>query len=120
MSLSQLDHVTILCSDLARSRAFYCDALGLVDGERPPVDIPGAWLWLDDRPVVHLVGGRHSDAKGTGKFDHFAFAACDLEGTRERLRKADIPFDETALPGGPRHLIFFTDPDGVKIELNFA
>jgi catechol 2,3-dioxygenase-like lactoylglutathione lyase family enzyme len=52
MPLSRLDHVTILCSDLERSRAFYAEALGLVDGDRPPFDFPGAWLWLEGRAVV--------------------------------------------------------------------
>jgi catechol 2,3-dioxygenase-like lactoylglutathione lyase family enzyme len=120
MPLSRLDHVTILCSDLARSRAFYADALGLVDGERPPFGFPGAWLWLDGRAVVHLVGGRNPGTKGTGSFDHVAFAASDLNGTCERLNKAGIAFREAAVPGRPLHQIFIADPDGVMIELNVA
>jgi catechol 2,3-dioxygenase-like lactoylglutathione lyase family enzyme len=118
MALSQLDHVTILCSDLGRSRAFYSAALGLVDGDRPPFDFPGAWLWLDGRAVVHLVGGRNRGTTGTGSFDHFAFAASDLEGTRRRLAESGIPFREAAVPGRPLHQIFLIDPDGVTIELN--
>jgi catechol 2,3-dioxygenase-like lactoylglutathione lyase family enzyme len=117
MGLSRLDHVTILCSDLARSRAFYAQALGLVDGDRPPFDFPGAWLWLDDRAVVHLVGGRNQGITGTGSFDHVAFAATDLEGTRQRLADAGIAFRETAVPGRPLHQIFLNDPDGVMVEL---
>lgn len=118
MPLSQLDHVTILCSDLARSRAFYAEALGLVDGDRPPFNFPGAWLWLEGRAVVHLIGGRNPGTMGTGSFDHVAFAASDLEGTRARLTKAGIPFREAAVPGRPLHQIFVSDPDGVTIELN--
>lgn len=118
MPLARLDHVTILCSDLAKSRAFYAEALGLVDGERPPFNFPGAWLWLDGHPVVHLVGGRNQGTKSTGSFDHVAFAASDLDATRAQLNGAGISFRETSVPGRPLHQIFCEDPDGVKIEIN--
>ena len=58
MALRSLDHVTVNCADLDRSRAFYSQALGLTDGKRPNFAFPGAWLYVGDRPVVHLVGGR--------------------------------------------------------------
>jgi catechol 2,3-dioxygenase-like lactoylglutathione lyase family enzyme len=118
MALSRLDHVTVLCRDLARSRAFYSAALGLVDGNRPPFDFPGAWLYVGERPVVHLIGGRKDVPKGTGSFDHVAFAATDLEGTRQRLKDAGVDFRETKVPGRPLHQIFIADPDGVTIEIN--
>jgi|SRR5215469_3414247 len=120
MALSRIDHVTIRVNDLARSRAFYAEALGLVDGARPAFPFPGAWLWLDDRAVVHLVGGGESSADDTGAFDHVAFAPTDLESTRARLGKAGIVFRETKVPGLPLHQLFFKDPDGVSIELNVA
>ncbi len=118
MPLDRIDHVTILCSDLARSRAFYAEALGLVDGDRPPFNFPGAWLWLGDRAVVHLIGGREVTSKDTGSFDHVAFAATDLDATRTRLKKAGVMFREQPIPGRPLHQLFFKDPDGVQIELN--
>ena len=118
MALDRLDHVTVRCHDLARSRAFYAAALGLEDGDRPPFNFPGAWLYVGDRPVVHLVGGPHDGTRGTGTFDHVAFAATDLEGTRRRLQQAGIDFRETKVPGRPLHQLFVVDPDGVTIEIN--
>jgi catechol 2,3-dioxygenase-like lactoylglutathione lyase family enzyme len=118
MPLSRLDHVTVMCSDLAQSRAFYTSALGLEDGDRPPFDFPGAWLYVGERPVVHLVGGRNEGTKGTGSFDHVAFAATDLDGTRRRLQQAGADFRETKVPGRPLHQLFVVDPDGVTIEIN--
>ena len=80
-----LDHMTIVTADLAASRRFYAEVLGLVDGERPPFDVPGAWLYQGDRPIVHLVGRESGDAGGsTGPFDHLAFRASDLAGTVAR------------------------------------
>lgn len=120
MALTRLDHFTILCADLARSRAFYSDVLGLVDGERPPFDFPGAWLYVGDRPVVHLVGG--SNDKGvheTGSVDHVAFAGEDVAEMRARLTARNVKFEERKVPGRPLRQIFVHDPDGVQIEINF-
>ena len=121
MPLKRLDHFTVLCSDLERSRAFYRDALGLIDGDRPPFDFPGAWLYLDERPVVHLVGGRNGgQLERSGSVDHVAFAADRLGAVRERLAKSGIDFDERRVPGRPIVQLFLRDPDGVAIELNFS
>ena len=87
-----LDHMTIVTADLAASRHFYGEVLGLVDGERPPFDVPGAWLYQGDRPIVHLVGREAGDQGGsTGPFDHLAFRASDLAGTVARLDRTTSP-----------------------------
>src|SRR5215472_3163067 len=79
MSLTRLDHFTINCADLDRSRRFYSEVLGMADGDRPPFGFPGAWLYVGDRPVVHLVGGQNEEGiSTTGSVDHVAFAANDL------------------------------------------
>jgi catechol 2,3-dioxygenase-like lactoylglutathione lyase family enzyme len=119
MALRGLDHVNINCADLERSRAFYVDALGMTDGERPPFGVPGAWLYLGGRPVVHLVGGMASTGESTGRFDHFAFEAEDFDATRSHLEAKGIAFHELVVPASDVRQIFFRDPDGVKIELNF-
>jgi catechol 2,3-dioxygenase-like lactoylglutathione lyase family enzyme len=41
MPLGGLQHFTIEPADLERSKEFYCDVLGLENGERPPLDFPG-------------------------------------------------------------------------------
>ena len=119
MALHGLDHVNINCADLERSRAFYVEVLGMTDGERPPFPIPGAWLYLEGRPVVHLIGGVPGAQVGTGAFDHYAFAADDFEATRTRLQDRGIAFQENHFAAANLRQLFFPDPDGVKIELNF-
>ncbi len=47
-------HVNIRTNDLEASIAFYRDALGLRLGERPDFGFPGAWLYDEDKPAVHL------------------------------------------------------------------
>ncbi len=122
MALLRLDHVNIRCADLERSRAFYIDALGLTEGSRPAVNLPGAWLYLGDHPVVHLVDAKamaESGAGSTGAFDHVAFEARDFEATRARLEQAGVSFRANDFPEFDLKQIFFLDPDGVKVELNF-
>ncbi len=120
MPLAKLDHVTVLCADVDMSRRFYADVLGMVDGDRPPFDFPGAWLYVEGRPVVHLVGGRNERGiTETGSFDHVAFDARDLAAMRRRLSEAGVEFRERGVPGRPLHQVFLHDPDGIMIELNF-
>ncbi len=117
MPLKGLDHVTVNCADLARSRAFYAEVLGLTDGKRPPFPFPGAWLYAGDHPVVHLVG----DAPGgpTGSFDHVAFEASDFPAMRARLADLGVEFQENTFAAAGLSQIFLRDPDGVKLEFNF-
>ncbi len=120
MTLQALDHFTVMCADLERSRAFYSEALGLVDGARPDIPIPGAWMYLGARPVVHLMAGpADSEARATGAFDHLAFEASDFAAVRSKLQSLDLEFQESDLPDFRLRQIFVHDPDGVKIELNF-
>jgi catechol 2,3-dioxygenase-like lactoylglutathione lyase family enzyme len=118
MALHGLDHVTVNCADLDRSRSFYAEVLGMTDGERPNFGFPGAWLYLGGRPVVHLVGVDRG-AETTGSFDHVAFEADDFPGTRARMESLKVDFDENHFVAAKLHQIFLHDPDGVKIELNF-
>ena len=120
MAIDGLDHITVNASDLDASRRFYVDVLGLRDGDRPAFDVPGAWLYAGDRPIIHLVGERERPAATTGPFDHYAFQAADLAGVIARLKAAGIAYELFTIPGLGRKQVFVEDPDGVKIELNFG
>jgi catechol 2,3-dioxygenase-like lactoylglutathione lyase family enzyme len=120
MTLRSLDHVTVQCADLARSRRFYTEALGMTDGWRPNFSFPGAWLYVGERPVVHLLGGREENGPiSTGSFDHFALEAEDYEVMAARFESLGLTFDRADVPGAPVRQLFVLDPDGVKVELNF-
>ena len=120
MPLRNLEHINVYCADLDRSRTFYAEVLGLEDGARPNFGIPGAWLYLGDRPVVHLVGGRQGEAPlKTGPFDHIAFEASDFQAMRSTLQAQGLDFQENDVPDFKIRQLFVRDPDGVRIELNF-
>lgn len=130
MPLGVLQHFTIEPSDLERTKNFYCDVLGLEDGDRPPLGFPGYWLYSGGVATVHLLGerkpregivvrGTEKKFDDTGRFDHIAFAATDLAGVRARLQKHNVKYREQIVPRTGAGQIFLYDPDGVGVELNF-
>ncbi len=119
-----LNHYTILTRDLEATKMFYEDIVGLKAGDRPPLAFPGYWLYCGDSPVVHLIGHRPDDpaldvAPETGRLDHIAFSAENLNLMKQRLEANRIRFDERVLPRLNMTQLFFQDPDGISIEFNF-
>ena len=130
MPLGVLQHFTIEPSNLEATKDFYCDVLGLENGDRPPLGFPGYWLYSGDVPTVHLLGkrtpregivvrGTKKKFKDTGRFDHIAFAATDIAGVRRKLKARKVKFREQVIPRTGGQQIFLYDPDGVGVELNF-
>jgi catechol 2,3-dioxygenase-like lactoylglutathione lyase family enzyme len=123
-SVDGLDHFTIPTADLTRCRSFYMEVLGLTEGDRPPLGFPGHWLYAGGRAILHLVGdedavkrsGRKPNQQG---FDHIALACRGMAEMAKRLKARGVAFETRDVPGRPRKQIFFQDPDGVKVELQF-
>ena len=122
MPIARLDHVTVCTRDVPRSVAFYRDIVGLEPGPRPQFSFDGAWLYANGVPVVHIVD--RDATRGAGSIDHFAFAATGLAGYLDRLRAEGIDFKVQPLPPGvPQsgtQQLFFHDPDGARIEIDFS
>jgi catechol 2,3-dioxygenase-like lactoylglutathione lyase family enzyme len=66
-----------------------------------------------------VVRGGEKKYEDTGRLDHIAFAASDLEGVRGRLQANKVKFREQIVPRSGDTQIFLYDPDGVGVELNF-
>jgi len=120
VAIAGFNHYNITTSDLARARRFYADVLGLREGERPPFSRPGAWMYLGNQPILHISTGRTPKTQRSDAFDHVAFWATDIEGTRALLRQHNVYFEEYSVPERELHQLFFRDPDGVEIELQFG
>lgn len=120
MAIVGFNHYNITTTNLERTRKFYSDVLGLKDGERPPFSRPGAWMYIGSQPILHISTGRTPATQNSDAFDHVAFSATDIDGTRAHLRRYGIDFEEFGVPDRELHQIFFRDPDGVQIELQFA
>jgi len=129
MPLGALQHYTIEPSNLEATKDFYCDVLGLENGDRPPLGFPGYWLYSGGVATVHLLGPRQpregvvirgeKKFDDTGRFDHIAFAASDIDEVRTRLASKSVKFRENTVPRTGAKQIFLYDPDGVGVELNF-
>ena len=135
MGLTLLAHYNVRTPRLAETRDFYVEVLGLTDGDRPPFDFPGHWLYCGDRDVLHLVGtgadgtdglddylGAKATATlvGGGAIDHVAFTANGVEAMIERLEKHGIESRHRRVPSLGLYQIFVDDPNGITIELNFS
>lgn len=117
--ISGMNHFNILTDDVPRTVAFYCDVLGLTNGARPDFGFPGAWLYADDRPILHVSGGRTRADLRPGVIDHMAFSAKDLRATLARLEQGGHrPVCRRQVTTGIWQ-VFVDDPNGARVELDF-
>jgi catechol 2,3-dioxygenase-like lactoylglutathione lyase family enzyme len=66
------------------------------------------------------LGRTSQDAgEGTGAIDHVAFRATGLRPMLEHLKKEGVSFTRRRANGQALFQLFFNDPNGIKIELNF-
>jgi catechol 2,3-dioxygenase-like lactoylglutathione lyase family enzyme len=126
-----MQHYMVLSKDLEKTRAFYCDVLGLRTGPRPPFDFEGLWIYAGDVACVH-VGLRSSydaiartannpadpNEHGSGSIDHIAFAATDYDEIVARFETHGVRYRATRVPGKDLRQLFVLDPDGIQIEIN--
>jgi catechol 2,3-dioxygenase-like lactoylglutathione lyase family enzyme len=120
VTVTAMDHFTVLTADLAATEAFYLELLGLKAGPRPPLGFPGAWLYAGKRPLLHVIAGRALPKEPAGVLDHMAFSATGLEGTLEMLEARGLKYLLRRQPESKTWQLFFHDPNGAKVELDFA
>ncbi|HJS39714.1 MAG TPA: VOC family protein [Burkholderiales bacterium] len=121
MPVQRMDHFNILTDDLPATLAFYEEHLNLKPGARPPFSFPGAWLYADGGkdPILHVVAGRPKSQLVKGVIDHMAFYGSDLAGTLKKLKARGIAYDLRRLPEYGTWQLFFFDPNGAKVEIDF-
>jgi catechol 2,3-dioxygenase-like lactoylglutathione lyase family enzyme len=143
---ARIFHVNVNCSDLARSRAFYADGCGLVDGVRtaPEAAQSGvafgldaarwdAWIlvgekgfegsaidlleWKEPRPT-----GRAPAAVFDAGFQRIGVRVADLDlaianATARGGHAWSAPLVHDIPGGGHVRIVMMSDPDGVVVEL---
>ena len=120
MPVSGMNHFTIQTDDVPRTVDFYAHLLGLADGPRPQLGFPGAWLYAGDDAVLHVVGGKSRDQLRSGVIDHMAFTAHGLADTLATLITYSIEHTCRRQIGSGTWQVFFFDPNGARVELDFA
>lgn len=124
MSIIGFNHYNLRAerSTMELLKVFYRDVVGLTLGERPQLSSYGYWLYIGKKDVLHLSEakleeGRQENVATT--FDHVAFTATDYAGTLIRLEKLGIEFKTREIVSTGQKQIFFSDPAGNGVELNF-
>lgn len=125
LALSEIHHIAIIASDYARSKAFYCDLLGLelqAEHYRAERDSWKADLTLKGRYLIELFSfptppPRLSHPEACG-LRHLAFAVEDIEQAITALQQAGVPCEAVRTDEfTARRFTFFRDPDGLPLEL---
>jgi len=121
MAVSAMNHFTILTDDLDATLGFYGELLQLRPGPRPPFTFPGAWLYAEggSEAILHVMAGRERAELVKGVIDHLAFTAQDLPATIAKLKARGIAYELRKLPLRGIWQLFFFDPNGAKVELDF-
>jgi len=116
-----LNHFTITAEDRTKTLAFYCDLLGLVEGPRPDLGFPGAWLGAPGGgdAVLHIIWDRPLPTQRTGVIDHMAFTASGLTAVKGRFDRAGVEYDLRQQRGSGTWQLFSFDPNGARVELDF-
>jgi glyoxylase I family protein len=125
IQLKGIHHIAIICSDYERSKAFYTNTLGFsvraehYRKERKSYKLD---LALGDRYIVELFSfpdppSRPSRPEACG-LRHLAFAVGNIQQAVTELEKQNVEVEaiRTDEYTGKR-FTFFTDPDGLPIEL---
>ncbi len=113
LEVSQIDHVSVLITNVERSRLFYRDLLGLKEIAKPRTfDFVALWFAIGNHQL-HLLLKDQPDARSPR---HFALRVPDLAGARLYFHERGVAMQETGpIPGADRFFIF--DPDGNRIEI---
>lgn len=125
MPVTALHHFTVRCTpdELPPLLDFYTRVMRLTVGARPEIPAPGAWLYAQGEPIVHLYAHLATPDRpvvpATGPLDHISFRARGLAEMRDHLNALGVPFAEAPVPGWPLHQLFLHDPRGLKIEMTF-
>ena len=117
----ELAHLGIVVKNCARSTDFYglilgCTVIKSIANEQLKI------VYLQSGPLTielleYLVPP--SSLRGAGNFDHLAFAVPDIQVAIASLKEQRVEFlsDSPRLALNGQKIIFFTGPDGERIEL---
>jgi catechol 2,3-dioxygenase-like lactoylglutathione lyase family enzyme len=114
-----IHHATFLSSDLARSRDFDEDVLGLRPSpDRPQMGFDGVWYDVAASQQIHLMALPNPEAglqrpQHGGRDRHVALGVEDIDRLRAKLEQAGIAY---TMSKSGRAALFCRDPDGNALE----
>ena len=123
MPVTAFDHYNLRADRpmLDRLRDFYRDVVGLTVGERPPFRRFGYWLYSGDKAVLHLslIDDGEERPSAVNTFAHAAFNCTGRADFEQHLKSLGIPYRTASVPLLNLAQLFFHDPAGNGVELQF-
>ena len=127
MRITRLDHSALIVRDLAATRRFYGEILGLTEIPRPSTfRFGGCWFKGPDFEL-HFILEQDTTAKAgfgdagpggrSGLAHHLAFAVEDLDATLAHLAQQGVPLAAGPFQRGDGIVqVYVDDPDGHFLE----
>lgn len=110
---TQIDHVSVVVTNVERSRRFYREILGLKEIAKPKT-FGFVALWFDlGNQQLHLLLKEKAD---THSPRHFALRVKDASSARAYLREHGIQVENATLIADCERF-FIYDPDGNRVEV---
>jgi catechol-2,3-dioxygenase len=124
MAIAGFDHYNLRAARpmLDQLRDFYRDVVGLTVGQRPPFRRFGYWLYTGERAVLHLSltdDGEERSGTAVNTFSHAAFNCTGRAEFETRLKHLGISYRTAQVPLLNLSQLFFHDPAGNGVELQF-
>lgn len=122
MSVLAIDHfnITAPMDKLDLVKDFYTNVLGFTVGPRPNFNRNGYWLYANDLALIHLIEGESIDVSDDCALNHVALKISDLEAAISALNAHDVAFKKSDVKDRGQTQLFFKDPVGLGIELNYS
>ncbi|WP_369308724.1 VOC family protein [Providencia rettgeri] len=125
MKLNKIHHVAIIASNYEVSKAFYCRILGLnllSEHYRPHNNSWKADLAFGEDYQIELFSFANPPARlsypEAAGLRHLAFSVDDLDTWIDYLAQQGVPCEAVRTdPYTEKRFTFFTDPDGLPLEL---
>tara|TARA_R100001086_G_scaffold245224_1_gene175864 strand:+ start:218 stop:619 length:402 start_codon:yes stop_codon:yes gene_type:complete len=121
--INGIQHITITSNDLEVTDKFYTEVMGFIKIDRPEFDFNGNWYMINKRSAdqqLHVIEDKWyiPDIEDIYPVDHVAFEAEGYGEMLNHLRYYDVKFTFEERKNKQMQ-IFFYDPNGVQIELNY-
>ncbi|KAL5547950.1 hypothetical protein UlMin_003181 [Ulmus minor] len=126
LCLKTLNHISLVCASVEKSREFYQSVLGFFSIRRPySFKFEGAWLFNFGIGIsIHLLQSENPEnmpkiTRINPKDNHISFQCESMAVVEEKLKEMEIEYVKARVEEGEIVVdqLFFHDPDGLMIEI---